>query len=163
MYAVRLHLRHPRVPALSLAANLGAQRAPQAQRAPHRQIAGRRVTPAPAGVVGGGDSPQSLVGACFGPGGSNVASRGEILLQRNDDWIAVTITVTHVWSDDGYNFKKDKLFYEESQVLERHGKAKPFNWKAEWDEYVTGELEILDPFTPKARLREIVFEVRPAS
>jgi hypothetical protein len=34
---------------------------------------------------------------------------------------------------------------------------------ATWDDRITGELEIIDPFTPKARLREIVFEVRPAS
>jgi hypothetical protein len=97
----------------------------------------------------------------FGPGGSNVTSHGEILLQRNDDWIAVTITVTHVWSDDGYNFDKDTLFYDESQVLERHGKAKQFIWKAEWAEVLTGKVQIQNPFTPIASRRGTSFEARP--
>jgi hypothetical protein len=97
----------------------------------------------------------------FGPGGSNVTSHGEILLQRNDDWIAVTITATHVWSDDGYNFDKDTVFYDEAQILERHGKAKPFKWKAEWAEVLTGKVQILNPFTPIASRRGTSFEARP--
>jgi hypothetical protein len=40
-------------------------------------------------------------------------------------------------------------------------KAKPFKWSAEWDEYVTGELEIIDPFTPKATRRKIGFDALP--
>jgi hypothetical protein len=97
----------------------------------------------------------------FGPGGSNLKSSGGFALTRIGNRIAVTIAVTQVWSDDGYNFKKDKLFFEESQVLERHGKAKPFKWSAEWDEYVTGELEIIDPLTPKATRRRIGFDALP--
>ena len=97
----------------------------------------------------------------FGPGGSNLASRGEILLQRNDDWIAVTITVTHVWSDDGYNLDKGTVFYEESQILERHGKAKQFKWKAEWADVLTGRVQIQNPFTPIASRRGTSFEARP--
>jgi len=97
----------------------------------------------------------------FGPGGSNVTSHGEILLQRNDDWIAVTITATHVWSDDGYNFDKDAVFYDEAQILERHGKAKQFKWKAEWAEVLTGKVQILNPFTPIASRRGTSFEARP--
>lgn len=97
----------------------------------------------------------------FGPGGSNLNSSGGFALTRIGNRIAVTIYVTHVWSDDGYEFKKDKLFFEESQILERHGKAKPFKWKAEWDEYVTGELEIIGSFTPKATRRRIGFDPLP--
>jgi hypothetical protein len=97
----------------------------------------------------------------FGPGGSNLASRGEILLQRTDDWIAVTISVTHVWSDDGYNFDKETLFYDESQILERHGKAKPFKWAAEWTDVLTGDVQIQNPFTPIASRRGTSFEARP--
>jgi len=97
----------------------------------------------------------------FGPGGSNLESRGGFALQRSGDRIAVAIHVTHVWSDDGYEFKKDKLFFEESQVLERHGKAKKFKWKAEWVEQVTGELEIINPLTPQATRRRIGFDALP--
>lgn len=99
----------------------------------------------------------------FGAGGSNVTSRGAFFLKRTGDRIVVTVSVRHIWSDPGFDFNKDQPFREESQVLERHKKAKPFLWEATWDDRITGELEILDPFTPKARLREIVFEVRPAS
>ncbi len=105
------------------------------------------------------DSQSGSIG--FGPGGSNVASRGEILLQRTDDWIAVTITVTHVWSDDGYNFDKDTPFYDESRILERHGKAKPFKWAAEWVDVLTGKVQIQNPFTPIASRRGTSFEARP--
>ncbi len=73
------------------------------------------------------------------------------------------MSVTHVWSDKGYEFKKAKLFSEESQVLERHGKAKPFPWKAEWDDVITGELQIVNAFTANATRRWIGFEVRPLS
>ncbi len=97
----------------------------------------------------------------FGPGGSNLASRGEILLQRTDDWIAVTMTITHAWSDDGYNFDKDTLFYDESLILERHGKAKPFKWAAEWSDVLTGDVQIQNPFTPIASRRGTSFEARP--
>ena len=97
----------------------------------------------------------------FGPGGSNVASRGEILLQRTDDWIAVTISVTHVWSGEGYNFDKDTPFYDESRILERHGKAKPFKWAAEWIDVLTGDVQIQNPFTPIASRRGTSFEARP--
>jgi hypothetical protein len=99
----------------------------------------------------------------FGAGGSNVTSSGAFFLKRTGNRIVVTVSVRHIWSDPGFDFNKDQPFREESQVLERHKKAKPFLWEATWDDRITGELEVLDPFTPKARLREIVFEVRPAS
>ena len=97
----------------------------------------------------------------FGPGGSNLKSSGGFALTRIGNRIAVTIYVSQVWSDNAYEFKPNTLFFEESQVLERHGKAKPFKWKAEWDEYVTGELEIIDPFTPNATRRRIGFDALP--
>jgi len=97
----------------------------------------------------------------FGPGGSNLTSHGEFLLRRSDDWIAVTISVTHVWSDDGYNFDRDTLFYDKSLILERHGKAKPFKWAAEWSDVLTGEVQIQNPFTPIASRRGTSFEARP--
>jgi hypothetical protein len=40
-------------------------------------------------------------------------------------------------------------------------KAKPFKWAAEWDDVLTGELEIVDPFTPNATRRRIGFDAMP--
>ncbi len=97
----------------------------------------------------------------FGPGGSNLKSTGVFELQRNGDRIAVTVTVTHVWSDDGFKFDPGDPFRDEAQVLERHGKAKPFPWKAEWVDIITGELQIIDPFTPNATRRRIGSEAMP--
>ncbi len=97
----------------------------------------------------------------FGPGGSNLKSTGVFELQRNGDRIAVTVTVTHVWSDEGFKFDPDDPFRDESLVLERHGKAKPFRWKAEWVDIITGELEIVDPFTPNATRRRIGSQAMP--
>ena len=99
----------------------------------------------------------------FGIGGSNLTSTGKFLLQRKGDRITVTVSVTHVWSDPGYDFDRGKPFYDEAQVLERHGKAKPFKWKAEWDDVITGELQIVNAFSPNATRRWIGFEVRPLS
>jgi hypothetical protein len=42
-------------------------------------------------------------------------------------------------------------------------KAKPFSWKAEWVDIITGELQIIDPFTPNATRRWISFETNPIS
>ena len=86
----------------------------------------------------------------FGPGGSNLKSTGDFELKRNGNRIAVTITVMHVWSDEGFKFDPGDPFRDESLVLERHKKAKPFPWKSEWQEVLTWELEIVDPFTPNA-------------
>jgi hypothetical protein len=98
-----------------------------------------------------------------GVGASNLTSTGDFLLQRKGDRITVTVSVTHVWSDAGYEFDPDDPFYDESQVLERHKKAKPFKWKAEWNDVITGELEILNAFSSNATRRWINFEVKPAS
>jgi hypothetical protein len=94
-----------------------------------------------------------------GTGASNPTSTGNFLLQRNGDRIAATVTVTHVWSDAGYEFDSTDPFYDEFLVLERHKKAKPFQWEAEWDDIITGELEIVNPFSTNAWLRGISLEV----
>ncbi len=97
----------------------------------------------------------------FGVGGTNLTSSGEFKLRRKGDRIFVEGRITHVWSDDGYNFNKNAAFHYESLVLERHKKAKPFSWKAEWLEVFTGELEVVGAITPNARLRGLRFELRP--
>ena len=86
----------------------------------------------------------------FGPGGSNLKSTGVFDLHRNGNRIAVTVTVAHVWSDKGFEFEPVDPFRDEALVLERHKKAKSFPWKAEWQEVLNWELEIVDPFTPNA-------------
>lgn len=56
-----------------------------------------------------------------------MTSTGDFLLQREGDRISVAGAITHIWSDvDGYNFNAGALFRPESQILERHKKAKPF-------------------------------------
>ncbi len=95
----------------------------------------------------------------FGVGGSNLTSSGIFELQRKGDRILVKGTITHVWSDDGYDFNKGAAFHDESQVLERHKKAKPFKWKAEWQEVLTGELLIVDGYSANPTRRGIRFEV----
>jgi hypothetical protein len=97
----------------------------------------------------------------FGVGGTNMTSSGEFKLRRKGDRIFVEGRITHVWSDDGYNFNENAPFHDESLVLERHKKAKPFPWKAEWLEIFTGELEVVGAITPNARLRGLRFELRP--
>ncbi len=91
----------------------------------------------------------------FGVGGSNLTSRGSFELRRKGDLVLVKIEVTHVWSDDGYDFNKDAVFHDESQVLERHKKAKPFPWTAEWDELITGELLIVDSHSANPTRRRL--------
>jgi hypothetical protein len=97
----------------------------------------------------------------FGPGASSVSSTGDFLLQRQGDRVLVTGTITHLWTDDGYNFDRGQYFHPESQTLQRHGKGRPFQWKAEWQEVVEGLLEIENAFKPDAALRWIYFETRP--
>jgi hypothetical protein len=97
----------------------------------------------------------------YGTGGSNLKSTGVFDLRRRGNRIAVTVFVTHEWSDDGYNFDKDAPFYDESQVLERHNKAKTFPWKATWEDVLKWEVEIIDPFTDNATRRMIGFDTMP--
>ncbi len=106
----------------------------------------------------------ATVSAFLATGRSSVTSTGDFLLQREGDRILVTGAITHEWRDvDGYNFNVGKLFYEESQVLERHQKAKPFEWTVRWGEGISGELRIDNAFSPNATRRWIKFETNPIS
>ncbi len=97
----------------------------------------------------------------YGTGGSNLKSTGVFDLRRRGNRIAVTVFVTHEWSDDGYDFNKGAVFHDESQVLERHKKAKTFPWKATWEDVLKWEVEIIDPFTDNATRRMIGFDTMP--
>ena len=109
-------------------------------------------------------APMATFSAFLATGQSAVTSTGDFLLQRKDDRILVAGAITHVWSDvDGYNFNVGTIFREESQVLERHKKAKPFKWTVKWEEGILGELQIEDAFTPNATRRWISFETNPIS
>jgi hypothetical protein len=90
-------------------------------------------------------------------------STGKFELQRKGDLILVEVKITHVWSDDGYDFNEGDPFHDESQVLERHKKAKPFKWKAEWQEVLKGEILIVDSYSANPSRRGLRFEVTPAS
>jgi hypothetical protein len=79
------------------------------------------------------------------------------------DQALVTGTITHLWTDPGYNFDPGQIFHRESQILEKHGKARPFPWKAKWRDEVEGLLQIENAFSPNAVLRWISFEARPIS
>ena len=93
-----------------------------------------------------------------------MTSTGDFLLQRKGDRILVTGAITHVWSDvDGYNFNAGAIFHPESQVLERHKKAKPFKWTVEWEEGILGELQIENAFSANATRRWISFETNRIS
>jgi hypothetical protein len=97
-------------------------------------------------------------------GASSLTSTGEFVLQRKGTRILVTGAITHVWSDvDGYNFNAGAIFRPESQVLERHKKAKPFKWAVKWEEGILAELQIVNAFSPNATRRWISFETNPIS
>ena len=77
-------------------------------------------------------------------------------------------TITHVWTDDGFNFDQGKSFHEEAQILEKHRKARPFKWEARWSDIVDGELLILGPRTRVPQLlnierRWLRFDLKPGS
>ncbi|MEE8187786.1 MAG: hypothetical protein V3T80_01145 [Kiloniellales bacterium] len=100
----------------------------------------------------------------FGAGASSLTSTGDFLLQRQGDRILVEGKIMHEWSDvDGYNFNAGAIFHPESQVLERHKKAKPFKWKAEWRDSVEGVIQIENAFQPDAKRRWISFVTVPGS
>ncbi len=94
-------------------------------------------------------------------GESSVTSTGDFLLRRQGDQVLVTGTITHLWTDPGYDFDPGQIFHPESQVLEKHGKARPFPWKAEWRDEVEGLLQIENVFSPNATRRWIDFDVHP--
>ena len=93
-------------------------------------------------------------------GASSLTSTGDFLLRRQGDQVLVTGTITHLWTDPGFDFNPGQEFHRESQILQRHGKGRPFQWKAEWREIVEGMLQIENPSRPNAALRWITFETR---
>ena len=108
------------------------------------------------------DEPDATISAFLATGRSSVTSTGDFLLQREGDRISVAGAITHIWSDvDGYNFNAGALFRPESQILERHKKAKPFKWTVKWEEGILGELLIENAFTPSATRRWLRFETNP--
>ena len=106
--------------------------------------------------------------ARVGPGESSLTSCGDFRLRRQGDRILVTGTITHLWTDDGYNFDPGKSFDKEARVLEKHGKGKPFRWEARWSDIVDGELQI-GTFLPRSesgqslRRRWLRFDLKPGS
>ncbi len=104
--------------------------------------------------------PTDTESAFFGTGASSVTSTGDFLLRRQGDQVLVTGTITHLWTDPGFNFNPGQEFHPESRILERHGKARPFQWKAEWRDAVEGLLQIENAFGPDATRRWISFETR---
>jgi hypothetical protein len=101
--------------------------------------------------------------AFLATGESSVISTGDFLLRRQGDQVLVTGTITHLWTDPGYDFNPGKIFHPESQVLEKHGKARPFPWKAEWRDEVVGLLQIENVFQPNATRSWVNFDVHPGS
>ena len=87
--------------------------------------------------------PFDTVSLGLGAGASHVTSCGKFRLARRSDRVLVTGLVSHVWTDEGYNFNKGAFFHDQAQILERHGKAKPFKWWAAWQDAVEGELEVV--------------------
>ncbi len=104
--------------------------------------------------------PVGTASAFFGTGASSLTSTGDFLLRRQGDQVLVTGTITHRWTDPGFNFNPGQEFHKESQILERHGKARPFQWSAEWRDEVEGLLQIENAFGSDATRRWISFETR---
>ena len=71
-----------------------------------------------------------LASFALGPGASSVTSTGEFLLRRQGDQVLVTGTITHVWTDPGYNFDPGKYFDDEARVLKSGARPGPFNGKS---------------------------------
>ena len=88
-------------------------------------------------------SPIETPGILLGAGASHVTSRGIFELIWRGDNVLVRGNVTHIWTDEGYDFNQGALFSQEAKVLQRHGKAKPFCWWALWRHQVEGELAVI--------------------
>ncbi len=70
----------------------------------------------------------------------------------------VTGRISHVWTDESYDFNAGGLFADDARILERAGKSKPFQWWASWDEAVEGELEIVGD---ALRISHLAFQIVP--
>ena len=114
-------------------------------------------------AVRGGSDPDGTIEIIFGPGSSSLTSTGDFLLRRQGDRVLVTGTITHLWTDPGFNFDPGQAFHQEGQILQRHGKARPFQWKAEWRDAVEGLLQIENASQPDATRRWIGFETQPGT
>ncbi len=96
--------------------------------------------PYPDGLLLEADERASLF---IATGSSHVTSCGTFSLRRFGNNVLVTGRISHVWTDEGFNFNEGAYFSSEARILERAGKAAPFQWWASWDETVEGELAIV--------------------
>ena len=114
-------------------------------------------------AVRGISDPEGTITVLLGPGSSSLTSSGDFLSRRQGDRVLVTGTITHLWTDPAFNFDQGRILHEEAQILQRHGKARPFTWTAEWREEVVGTLKIENIFQADAARRWVTFETHPAS
>ena len=59
---------------------------------------------------------------------------------REHDHVRVFGRITHVWTDEGYNFDPGGIFANDAALLEAAGLAKPFSWRAEWVDILNGSI-----------------------
>jgi len=90
-----------------------------------------------------------------GAGRSHGTSTGTFSLLRMGDRITVKGIVTHVWTDEGYNFDVGRFFGADSKKLELAQRATRFDWRATWKDRIEGEMVVGDftvgggiPLTP---------------
>jgi len=73
-------------------------------------------------------------------GSSHLTSTGKFDLMREHDHVRVFGRITHVWTDEGYNFDPGGIFANDAALLEAAGLAKPFSWRAEWVDILNGSI-----------------------
>jgi peptidoglycan hydrolase-like protein with peptidoglycan-binding domain len=86
-------------------------------------------------------------------GRTGIVSEGNFTAQREGDIIRITGIITHKWTDK-YDFEdqtKDQTGDDnqpgqhQARILERMGKAKPFNIEATWQQRVEGTVKVMEP------------------
>ena len=88
-------------------------------------------------------------GFSFSIGGTNVRATGDFVAERRGNTIFITGKVRHAWHER-YDFESpDDLpiplpYQLDMTILEFTGHAAPFSIDAEWDQRVTGTIEIVD-------------------
>jgi hypothetical protein len=75
--------------------------------------------------VRGISDPEGTITVLLGPGSSSLTSSGDFLMRRQGDRVLVTGTITHLWTDPGFDFNPGRILHEEAQILQRHGVAQP--------------------------------------
>ena len=107
--------------------------------------------------------PSNTLSFIVGSGSSHLVSTGNFSLRCQAGRILVNGTITHVWSDQGYDFDPGKFFASDARKLEKAGLAKPFSWKAVWEEELTGSLNINSVATGTSGpvLQWVNFDVTP--